>query len=117
MLTPEAGVALDLGEIVGTKRTGNVPFVRLDPPPAKVGLLNMRSAPWVQVKVRGQLLGNTTFTQIRVPAGRQTLVMTNPEVGINETLVVTIPEDKTLNINLEWEKKGNDWRIKTRSIK
>jgi hypothetical protein len=118
VVTPEAGVPLDLGEIVGAlRRSTSAPVIRAEPPAAKFGLLNMRSAPWVQVKVKGQVLGNTTFTQIRLPAGRQTLVMTNPEVGINETLVVTVPEDKTLNVSLEWEKKGNDWRIKTRSIK
>ena len=110
--TPEAGKPLTV-EMQGKKLTGPVVVI-----PAKPGFLNMRSSPWVNVRIGKEKIGSTTFLNAKVPSGRQVLQLSNPEAGINETLVVTIPEDKTLNVTLEWEQtKAKDWRIKSKSIK
>lgn len=102
-----------------------VAAVRKRPPeqprakPADPGFLNMRSTPWVNVRVAGGgNLGATIFNNQKVPSGRQTLVLANPELGISDTLQVTIPEGKPLSVTLEWEKKpSGGWRIKSKVIK
>jgi serine/threonine protein kinase len=116
-LTPEAGAPLVLDlplEKVGAPPRTTTPKADKEP---KFGLLNMRSTPWVDVRIGPLNLGATILAQVKVPAGKQVLSLTNPEQGIKDTLVVTIPEDKPLSVTLEWEKKGNEWKIKTRSIK
>ena len=88
-------------------------------PVAEPGFLNMRSTPWVNVRVAGgPTLGPTIFNNQKLPSGRQTLLLANPEAGINDSLAVSIPEGKALSVTLEWEKKGNGgWRIKTKVIR
>jgi hypothetical protein len=88
-------------------------------PPAEPGFLNMRSTPWVNVRVLGGgSLGATIFNNQKVPSGHQTLQLSNPELGISDQLVVTIPEGKALSVILEWEKKpAGGWRIKSKVIR
>jgi serine/threonine-protein kinase len=129
-LLPEAATVLDEPVGAPAARVEGRPSVRArgrapgaswrpSPPPSApaFGSLNMRSTPWVFVKIGREEIGSTTFVNGKVPAGRQTLQLSNPEVGIKETLVVVVPQDRALDVSLEWEKKGNDWRIKSRSIK
>ena len=89
------------------------------PRAADPGFLNMRSTPWVNVRVAGGAsLGATIFNNQKVPSGRQTLLLSNPELGISDSLVVTIPEGKALSVILEWEKKpGGAWRVKSKTIR
>jgi eukaryotic-like serine/threonine-protein kinase len=115
-ITPEAGTPLVVDVLLERPRAEARPA-----PERKqgFGFLNMRSTPWVNVRLQGngQKLGSTILAQVRVPAGRQTLVLSNPEVGLNDTLTVVVPEERSLSVTLEWEKKGSDWKIKTKSIK
>lgn len=115
-LTPAAGVPLVVEATLEKPRAeARIPVERK---PA-FGFLNMRSTPWVNVRIQsnGQRLGATILAQAKVPAGRQTLVLTNAEQGINEALTVVVPENKAVSVTLEWEKKGADWRIKAKTIK
>jgi len=93
-----------------------------DPVRARVadpGFLNMRSTPWVNVRLAGGgSLGATIFTNQKVPSGRHTLLLANPELGISDSLSVVIPEGKALSVTLEWEKKpSGGWRIKSKTIR
>ncbi|MCC7070623.1 MAG: serine/threonine protein kinase [Deltaproteobacteria bacterium] len=113
-----AGEALKLEETL-------VPTVKRRPPDparprqAEPGFLNMRSTPWVNVRVSGgPTLGPTIFNNQKLPSGRQTLLLSNPELGITDSLTVTIPEGKALSVILEWEKRpGGAWRVKTKTIR
>lgn len=116
----EPGKPLKLEEtlVAVTKRRPPDPG-RVRPPPAEPGFLNMRSTPWVNVRVAGGAnLGATIFNNQKVPSGRQTLMLSNPEAGIADSLAVTIPEGKALSVILEWEKKPTGgWRIKSKVIR
>ncbi|MBI1946394.1 MAG: serine/threonine protein kinase [Deltaproteobacteria bacterium] len=110
------GVRLDETLAAATKRRPPDP---VRPRTADPGFLNMRSTPWVNVRLQGGgSLGATIFTNQKVPSGRQTLVLSNPELGLSDSLQVVIPEGKALSVILEWEKRpSGGWRIKTKTIR
>lgn len=115
------GQALVLNETLVTASAAKrrPPDVVRPRPAAEPGFLNMRSTPWVNVRVAGgPNLGATIFNNQKLPSGRQTLLLANPEAGISDSLVVNVPEGKALSVILEWEKKPNGaWRIKTKVIR
>ncbi len=112
------GQALTISETL-TPLAKRRPVDAVRPRVAEPGFLNMRSTPWVNVRVAGGgSLGATIFNNQKVPSGRQTLYLSNPELGISDSLTVTIPEGKALSVIVEWEKRQNGaWRIKSKTIR
>ncbi len=67
------------------------------------GTLTFDTRPWSRVSLRGRSLGTTPLINERLPAGRHTLTLTNPERGIRTTSTVTIRagERTTRRIGIE----------------
>jgi serine/threonine-protein kinase len=59
------------------------------------GLLNLDTSPWSIVSVGGRVLGQTPIVGASLPAGNHALVLTNPELGIKTTYMVTIVAGQT----------------------
>lgn len=115
-VVPEAGKPL----VAHVKLNRHRPGARTRAPAiASHGVLNMRSNPWVETVLQstGENLGDTPLAQVKVPAGRQTLIMKNQEVGIRGGITVTVPEGKALSVTLEWEQHADGWRIKTKNVR
>ena len=60
------------------------------------GYLSLVTSPWTTVSLGGRNLGETPLVRVRLPAGRHTLHLANPEAGISESYSVEItPGDTT----------------------
>jgi serine/threonine-protein kinase len=57
---------------------------------ARAGHLSVRVNPWANVSLNGKPLGVSPVGPISVPAGRATVVLRNPELGLERRLVVRI---------------------------
>jgi hypothetical protein len=57
---------------------------------AALGTLRINSRPWSEVYLDGRLIGNTPQMGLRVPAGRYTVRLSNPELGMSKTIVVQV---------------------------
>ena len=57
---------------------------------AALGTLRINSRPWSQVFIDGRLIGNTPQMAVSVPAGRYTVRLSNPELGMSKTIVVQV---------------------------
>lgn len=53
-------------------------------------MLRINSRPWSQVYLDGRLIGNTPQMSLQVPAGRYTVRLANPELGMSKTIFVTV---------------------------
>lgn len=119
--TFEAEVSPTEGEPLVVQAALERPRAELRPMERKTtyGLLNMRSTPWVNVTVQGTglKLGATILAQAKVPAGRQVFVLSNPEEGISDTITLNVPEEKAISVTLEWEKRGEQWKLKNKTVK
>lgn len=58
---------------------------------SKVGKLTLEAKPWAKVYLNGKLLGTTPLVEQEVPAGRITLRLVNPYVGINREVSLVVP--------------------------
>lgn len=56
-----------------------------------LGTLRLDSRPWSQVYLDGRLIGATPQTGVSVPAGRYTVRLANPELGLSRTFIVHVP--------------------------
>jgi hypothetical protein len=54
------------------------------------GTLRINSRPWSQVFIDGRLIGNTPQMAVSVPAGRYTVRLSNPELGMSKTITIQI---------------------------
>ncbi|HBQ12711.1 MAG TPA: hypothetical protein DEF51_16725, partial [Myxococcales bacterium] len=54
------------------------------------GTLRVNTTPWSEVYVDGRRIGNTPQMNIRLPAGRHTITLVNPDFNIRERVTVTI---------------------------
>jgi serine/threonine protein kinase len=73
-------------------------------PPARLdgeGTLMLASTPWCNVSVDGVVKGTTPLS-VKLPAGKHTVLLTNPEFKIKRTLPVTISPDETVRKRLEF---------------
>ncbi|MDP2344580.1 MAG: serine/threonine-protein kinase [Deltaproteobacteria bacterium] len=70
------------------------------------GTLSVRTEPWTLASWGGEKLGETPFKDRRVKAGRQNLVVTNPQFGINDSIPVAVGKDKAVVVILRFEKQG-----------
>lgn len=66
---------------------------------AATGYLSVDTMPWSKVYLGGRLLGTTPLGNVRVPAGRHSLRLVNPERG-ERTIGVTIVADQTKRVSL-----------------
>jgi serine/threonine-protein kinase len=55
-----------------------------------LGTLRINSRPWSQVFIDGRLMGNTPQMGVRLPVGRYTVRLTNPELGMTKTIIVHV---------------------------
>ncbi|HEY4222176.1 MAG TPA: hypothetical protein VGO62_12555, partial [Myxococcota bacterium] len=95
---------------------GAVVHTAVAPVPLRPGSLKMRSTPWVNVKVQSTGQKFSTPTTVPVAAGPQRLLLSNPEQNLTDTLLVTIPEDKELRVDLTYEQKNGVWKLKQKAI-
>lgn len=56
------------------------------PPPRKKATLNVVTSPWAQVVLDGNAIGQTPIRNLQIPAGKHTVVLTNPVGGITRTI-------------------------------
>jgi hypothetical protein len=71
--------------------------------PEENGFLTIDTMPWAQVSVGGRSLGNTPVIKARLPVGRHTLRLRNPEAGITTTYTVDIRANETTTRRLGLE--------------
>jgi|GEM_PF-6231030 len=57
---------------------------------AAPGTLRINSRPWSQVFIDGRLIGNTPQMAVSVPAGRYTVRLSNPELGMSKTITIQV---------------------------
>jgi serine/threonine-protein kinase len=62
--------------------------------PIGFGFLTLDTSPWTQVFVGDRDLGLTPLNQVKLPAGKNTLTLRNPEKGIATSVVVEIALDQ-----------------------
>jgi hypothetical protein len=77
-----------------------------EPPPAPVklegeGTLVIASSPWCNVSIDGAAKGPTPVSA-KVPAGKHTVVLTNPEFKISRTLSVMVMPNETVRKRLDF---------------
>jgi tRNA A-37 threonylcarbamoyl transferase component Bud32 len=73
-------------------------------PPVKLegeGTLLLASTPWANVSIDGESKGPTPI-RVTLPAGKHTVVLTNPEFKINRTMPVMILPNETLRKRLDF---------------
>jgi serine/threonine protein kinase len=73
-------------------------------PPVKLegeGTLLLASTPWANVSIDGESKGPTPI-RVTLPAGKHTVVLTNPEFKINKTMPVMILPNETLRKRLDF---------------
>ena len=63
---------------------------------AGMGTLRINTRPWSQVKVDGRAVGNTPQMNLQLSAGSHTVTLTNPDFGINKSVVIDIKPDSTV---------------------
>jgi serine/threonine protein kinase len=63
--------------------------------PAESGFLTIDTTPWSTVSTGGKVLGQTPLVGVKLPAGRHTLVLENPELGLRTSYQVTINAGQT----------------------
>jgi hypothetical protein len=70
-----------------------------EPAPSVTGFATLRlnSRPWSQVFVDGRFLGNTPQLGLRLPAGRHTLRLVNPEFNMTKTITVELSAGENLS--------------------
>lgn len=69
---------------------------------AEPASLTLDSQPWSEVRVNGWKVGLTPLHSIELPAGKHSLVLVNPEQGLEKRLSVTLKpgESRRLKVNL-----------------
>lgn len=69
---------------------------------AGAGVLRVNSRPWAQVFVDGRMVGNTPQMGIQLSAGKHTIKLVNPQMGLKKTFSITTKagqtETKVLNL-------------------
>lgn len=73
------------------------PAPRVPPPVEGFGTLRINTRPWSQVFVDGRLLGNTPQLGVRLPAGKHTLRLVNPEFNMTKTITVDLGAGENLS--------------------
>jgi hypothetical protein len=81
------------------------------------GAIKVKCEPWANVRLGDVALGEAPFGEKRVRAGRQTLMLTNPEVGFRDAFVVTVPANKVLTVIVRYEKQGAVWVPVQKSVR
>lgn len=61
------------------------------------GTLRINTRPWSQVFVDGRLLGNTPQLGVRLPAGKHTLRLVNPEFNMTKTIDIDLGAGESLS--------------------
>ena len=59
------------------------------------GVLRLNSLPWSQVTVDGRAVGNTPLMNLPLPAGKHSIRMFNPDMGLTKTIKVTLKAGST----------------------
>jgi serine/threonine-protein kinase len=67
------------------------------------GFLTLMTSPWTRVALNGRDLGETPLIRVRLPVGRHTLRLVNPDEGISETYEVEIRAGETTTRRLGLE--------------
>lgn len=70
------------------------------PATAESGTLRLVTRPWSEVYLGGQRIGTTPLLNHRLPAGSHTLVLRNPEMGLEQRMQVRIRPNETTRLNL-----------------
>jgi serine/threonine-protein kinase len=83
----------------------------------RMGALSMRTDPWTFVSVSRERFGETPFAEKPLKAGRHVLKVTNPELGLDDQLPVTITKDKTLVVILKYEKGPTGWKVRSKTVR
>jgi serine/threonine protein kinase len=89
---------------VKTTKDEGAPKPKATAPPVKLegeGTLLLASSPWVNVKIDGQDKGPTPL-RVTLPAGKHTVLLTNPEFKINRSMPVMIMPNETLRKKLDF---------------
>jgi len=82
--------------------------------PAK---LTVYSRPWVNVSVGGKKLGPTPAVEKTVTtSGRVNVRLSNPDLGLNLSTGVSLKKGTSMQLNLNFEKKGGKWVIKSKRL-
>ena len=66
----------------------------------ETGFLTLVTSPWTHVALDGRAIGETPLLRARVPAGRHTLRLTNPDEGIDETYDIEVQPGETVTRRL-----------------
>jgi hypothetical protein len=64
-------------------------------PVAGKGVLRVNSRPWSQVFVDGRMVGNTPQMALQLAAGKHTIKLSNPQMGLSKTFGITVTAGQT----------------------
>jgi hypothetical protein len=69
--------------------------------PLPTGVLHLNAAPWAEVFIDGDLVGETPLANIEVPIGPHTIVFRHPQLGEqSRKTVITAQSSTRIGVNL-----------------
>jgi serine/threonine-protein kinase len=93
--TEKPSPPLQAGASVSAPARVDAPSVAREPgSPEATGSLTFDTTPWSIVSIGGRSFGQTPLIGVKLPAGVHTLVLKNPELGLETTYVVKIEAGK-----------------------
>lgn len=78
---------------------------------ARSASLSVATQPWTRVTVDGRSLGPTPLRDARVPSGKRTLTLSNPELGLHVTTRVVLPADRKTSLRIHLERRAGRWAV------
>ncbi len=78
---------------------------------ARAASLSVATQPWTRVAVDGRSLGPTPLRDARVPSGKRTLTLSNPELGLHVTTRVVLPADRKTSLRIHLERRAGRWAV------
>jgi hypothetical protein len=73
-------------------------------PARATGRLTLDSKPWANVYINQRLLGPTPLVEHTLPAGKVTVRLVNPELGVEKTMLLDIPANDLLRTTIRLER-------------
>ena len=70
----------------------------------KVGFLTLKTTPWAQLVVDGQVMGTTPLFEMSLPAGKRTLKLINEQSGLEVEHVIDVGMNERIKLDLDLRK-------------
>jgi eukaryotic-like serine/threonine-protein kinase len=110
------------GDVVAANVAGKKkpPVKKVEAPAAVAttgkGTIRIRTKPWTYATLGGVALGETPFER-PTASGERALLLVNPKEGIRERLMVNVPADGTLTVDVRFRQVDGQWVVESKVVK